>query len=346
MAVKEPSWWYGAGPHWQTAALAPIAQIYGAIAERRYRQTTATRSAFPVLCAGNFTAGGTGKTPLALELAAIVREHGGTPWFLSRGYGGRLDGQERVDPERHTAAEVGDEPLLLAQSAPTVISRDRGRGAEFIARQAKPGSVIILDDGLQNPSLAKDLSIAVIDAVRGFGNGAVMPAGPLRAPLAFQAGLATALLVNTTSLATTHRATLALPPELAHLPVLHARAAPSGDVMWLTGARMVAFAGIANPARFFDLLRSYGATLIETIAFADHQALTDTDARHLLDLAQRHGCQLLTTEKDAMRLAGSSGALAELSTRATTLPITLQFENDDRQRLSDLVANALARRRV
>ena len=345
MAVKEPSWWYGAGPHWQIAALAPAAHLYGAIARQRYQSATPTRSVFPVLCAGNFTAGGTGKTPLALALADIVREHGGTPWFLSRGYGGRLDGQERVDPARHTSDEVGDEPLLLAQYAPTVISRDRGRGAEFIARHAQPHSVIILDDGLQNPSLAKDLSIAVIDAVRGFGNGAVMPAGPLRAPLAFQAGLTHALLVNTTSLAGANSSARALPTELAHLPLLHAHAAPSGDVTWLKGARVIAFAGIANPARFFDLLRSQGATLVEAMAFADHQALTEADARHLLDMAQRHGSQLVTTEKDAMRLTGSRGALADLNARTKTLPITLQFETNDRQRLSDLVAGALSRRR-
>ena len=219
MAQSEPSWWYAGGATWQRNLLRPVASLYGRIAAARYSATTPERAARPVICVGNFTAGGTGKTPMSLLIADLVEQNGGAPWFLSRGYGGRLDGQERVDPARHTAAEVGDEPLLLAARAPTVTSRDRRLGAEFIARQAPANAVIIMDDGLQNPALAKDLTIAVVDAARGLGNGAVIPAGPLRAPHAFQLARTDLMVFNGTS-GTRARDQRANPAAAKHIPIL------------------------------------------------------------------------------------------------------------------------------
>ncbi|MEQ1652920.1 MAG: tetraacyldisaccharide 4'-kinase, partial [Hyphomicrobium sp.] len=246
MARSEPSWWYAAQPGWQQRVLAPVATIYGAIAESRFKRTTPYRAGRPVICVGNFTAGGTGKTPMSLLVADIVRNQGFKPWFLSRGYGGRLDGQERVDPTRHSAAEVGDEPLLLAANAPTVISRDRRLGAEFIARQAPKNAVIIMDDGLQNPSIAKDLTIAVIDGARGFGNGAVIPAGPLRAPLDAQLTRTDVIIINGQN-SETARQHLAGVTAAETVETLTAQPVATGDTAWLRGQRVVAYAGIANP---------------------------------------------------------------------------------------------------
>ena len=196
MPVSEPSWWYGPGGGWQTALLSPIGAIVGAIASRRLQNAKPYRSPLTVICVGNFTAGGSGKTPLALLLAKLVAEENREPWFLSRGYGGRLQGPVCVNPARHSASDVGDEPLLLARTAPTVIARNRREGAETIEALASKNAVIIMDDGLQNPVLAKDLSIAVVDARRGFGNGHVIPAGPLRAPLAVQMNLADLIVLT------------------------------------------------------------------------------------------------------------------------------------------------------
>ena len=162
----------------------------------RLRRAKPYRPLIPVICVGNFTAGGSGKTPLAILLARIVSGLGREPWFLSRGYGGTLKGPLRVEPATHSADEVGDEPLLLARHAPTIIAQDRRRGAEAIEASASQDGVIIMDDGLQNPALAKNLSIAVVDTDRGFGNGYVIPAGPLRAPLAAQIGLAGLIVIT------------------------------------------------------------------------------------------------------------------------------------------------------
>lgn len=342
MTLNEPSWWYGNSAAWQAKVLAPLGWLYGRASARRMRGGTPYRAQCPVICIGNFTAGGTGKTPMSLAVAAIVRDLGRTPIFLSRGYGGTISGPVFVDTSRHAAADVGDEPLLLAQAAPAVIARDRAAGARLIERDANPGTVIIMDDGLQNPSLVKDLVIAVVDGQRGLGNQAVIPAGPLRAPLAFQAALADAIVVNSGSQKPDF-------PGLDKLqqcfsgPLLIARTEVTADARALRGVKVVAYAGIANPTRFFRALDERGATVCDRVAFADHHAFTAADCERLLALAAAHGARLITTEKDFVRLNGNSEPASQRLKSATqTLAIKLVLADGDASVLRELIAKAVA----
>lgn len=343
MTTREPAWWYAPSPGLVGRILEPAGALWGFIAQRRIAQGSPYRAPVPVICIGNFTAGGTGKTPLALEVAGIVHAMGLKPAFLSRGYGGRTRGPHWVDAARNRSADVGDEPLLLAAHHPTLVARDRATGARAIVESPTSPDVIIMDDGLQNPSVAKDLTIAVVDGARGIGNGRVIPAGPLRAPLAFQLTLVDAVVIN--------RGTEGGASGFAdHLrtdfegPVLDARIAPSGDTSWLTGAPVVAFAGIGVPERFFSTLRALGARLADAIAFPDHHAFTPADATRLLDLAREHGATLVTTEKDRVRLAGPDEPLATLRGAARALPIRMTLEARDEGRLAALIEGAVGRR--
>ncbi|MBX9682377.1 MAG: tetraacyldisaccharide 4'-kinase [Hyphomicrobium sp.] len=336
MASREPSWWYSASPAWPANLLTPAARLYGAAMVRRYRNTAPARAAHPVICVGNFTVGGTGKTPLSLALAKQLRSRHRPPWFLSRGYGGKLAGPVRVDPARHTAADVGDEPLLLARDAPTIVSRHRPAGAMLIASCAPADAVIIMDDGLQNPSLAKDVSIAVVDCRRGVGNGRVLPAGPLRAPLAFQMSLADVIVVTgdrETPLDPDFEAALSLFPG----PMIRAHAIAAGDTTWLKSRRVIAYAGIANPQRFFTMLEQLDARIIATRVYGDHATYSERDASELLDAAKALDCDLVTTSKDLARLAGMPGATAELHARSKVFAITLSFSDDDLRQLMSLI---------
>ena len=360
MPAEEPSWWYaaeaggkpGAQPRLLSGLLRPIAHLWGAAAVRRFANTTPFRSALPVICVGNFTAGGTGKTPLSIHISRALLAHGERPAFLTRGYGGRHKGPRRVDLGVDSAADVGDEALLLARAAPTLVSRDRARGAATLAAFSglSAPTVIVMDDGLQNPGLAKDLTIAVVDGRRGIGNGEVIPSGPLRAPLAFQLGLVDAIVVNR-------------PPsrsagqpegenEIARVlrqrfigPVLEASVEPDGDQAGLAGARVVALAGIANPGRFHDLLAAMGAEIVEKLNYRDHHPFTEAEARHVLARAATLQADIVTTEKDWVRLPRSPGALGELRDRARPLPIRLAFGERDALRLASLLERALTERR-
>jgi tetraacyldisaccharide 4'-kinase len=290
-----------------------------------------------VICVGNFTAGGTGKTPLVLHLCARLRGAGRHPIALTRGYGGRHAGPHWVR-DGDTAEDVGDEPLLLSRAAPTLVARDRGAGARAIeAMPDHSGRVILMDDGLQNPALAKDLSIVTVDGGRGLGNGLVMPAGPLRAPLDFQLGLADAIVVN-------GAAGDRVAEWLRHRfdgPVLRASTASAGDTDWLRGARVIAWAGIASPQRFFAMLESLGADVAGRVTFRDHQRLTETEAERLLALSRSLSARLVSTEKDMARLKGAAAKRGELAAATRALPIALHFAEADAERLDALVAGAL-----
>lgn len=339
MPLDEPRWWYRESRGLAAALLHPLSLVYGAIAERRFKAAKPYRAKLPVVCVGNFTAGGTGKTPAAIAAAALLRELGREPVFLTRGYGGRLKGPVTIDPARHSAGDTGDEPLLLARTAPTVISKSRAEGARFIEATASPRTIIIMDDGLQNPSLAKDFSLAVVDAARGLGNGAVIPAGPLRAPMRFQGALSDAILLNGEE---GGPAPGGLPP----LPLLRATTAPDGDVFALKGQPFVAYAGIANPQRFFTLLENIGARIVASHTFRDHHGFSEGDARKLLADAQQTGAALITTEKDWVRLQNSTlPALQQLRAASRTLAVRLHFAEPDREMLKSMIQTALEKRR-
>ncbi|MGE3708216.1 MAG: tetraacyldisaccharide 4'-kinase [Hyphomicrobiaceae bacterium] len=336
MPADEPSWWYGTDRTAAARLLRPAARVWGWAAQRRVENAKPRRSSLPVICIGNFTAGGTGKTPLAIYVARALLAAGEHPAFLSRGYRGRHAGPRRVDPVLDSARDVGDEPLLLTAVAPTIISRDRAQGAALIEAEAglAPPTVIVMDDGLQNPSLHKDLSIAVVDGRRGVGNGEVIPAGPLRAPLAFQLGLADVLLVNRPrSEAAGTNGIGALLRQRFQGPVLEAWVEPAGEPQQFSGQRVLAFSGIANPERFFSLLRELGADVVDTVTYPDHHLFTAAEARHALARARELDARLVTTEKDLVRLPAGNGALADLRKAAHVLPVVLTMERRDSLRL-------------
>ena len=244
MRLDEPAWWYREPPSGIATVLQPLAALYGWAATARYWRATPYRSRLPVVCVGNFTAGGTGKTPLVIHLCERLKAAGHEPVALTRGYGGRLSGPYWVNAKSDVARDVGDEALLLARAAPTLVARDRRAGAHAIETGPHPVTVIVMDDGLQNPGLAKDLTIAVVDGGRGLGNGLVMPAGPLRAPLQFQLELTDAIVVNGAE------ADAPVAEWLRHRfagSVLRASLAPAESADWLKGARVVAWAGIGAP---------------------------------------------------------------------------------------------------
>ena len=279
------------------------------------------RASVPVICIGNFTAGGAGKTPTAIALARRLVQLGETPHFVSRGYGGHETGPLRVDPSCHTSQDVGDEPLLLNQYGPVWVAQDRVAGA--LSAETAGASVILLDDGFQNPALHKDLSLLVVDTGAGVGNGAVLPAGPLREPLA-------AAIKRTHGLIALGSA--ALPDSLTRLahgsavPVFTARLKPEAEAH-LAGQKLLAFAGIGRPEKFFTTLQELGAKIIGTKPFPDHHPFTEDDAQGLLDLSAKMEAPLITTEKDMVRLRALTGpAGVRLRDTTTVLPVSAIFD--------------------
>lgn len=342
MPPGEPRWWYERERGLSTRLAAPFGRLYGAIAAHRFRKRRPYRSRLPVICIGNLTLGGTGKTPLALLIAEYLVSRGESPVFLTRGYRGRQSGPVWVN-ERHTARDVGDEPLLLARLVPALVSRDRKAGAQAIEKGGATASVIIMDDGLQNPALDKDLVIAIVDGERGIGNGLVFPAGPLRAPLGFQLRLIDAIVVNGVNPATDEAAGSEREAWRRSFsgPVFSSESVPAADSSWLAGAPVVAYAGIGHPERFFRLLQGQGAELMASRAFPDHHVFRGRDAAELLALAKEHEALLVTTEKDWARFAGSTGARARLREASHTLPIRLAFPAPDGERLAALIDAAV-----
>lgn len=274
--------------------LTPASWLWQAGTAWRRRRALPDHPARPVICVGNLTVGGAGKTPTALAIGAHLAAGGHDFHFLCRGYGGRAPGPLRVDPGRHDSALVGDEALLLAGHGPCWIARDRAAGAR--AAVAAGAEVVVLDDGLQNPHLRKDLAIGVFDGGYGIGNGRVLPAGPLRAPLADGlAELDAAVIIGGDR--TGLRA--ALPPGM---PVYDARLVPGPGAAGLKGYRVFAFAGIGRPQKFYDTLSALGATVVETRDFTDHHPYRRTEIAAILARARQLGARPVTTEKDAVRL--------------------------------------------
>jgi len=330
--MREPaSWWRPGGK----SLLSPIAGMYGAVAWWRM-QATGKSAGVPVICLGNPTVGGAGKTPAALAVAHVLLAERERPFFLSRGYGGRLAGPVRVSAATDHAADVGDEPLLLARLAPTIVARDRLAGAK-LARSCG-ASVIVMDDGFQNPSLAKDLAILLVDGMRGIGNGRIIPAGPLRAPLEMQVARAQALIIVGPPAGAAAVAEVARRYGIA---IYHGRLEPdASNLTSLRRRKVLAFAGIGNPDKFFATLRESDIDVAERASFPDHHRYSAEDAQTLIARAEAQNLMLITTEKDRVRLIGEP-SLAALAARTIALPVRLAI--DDQEAFRQMVLRAVKR---
>lgn len=308
--MQAPDFWRdGGGP---AALLAPLGALYGLATGLRFAFARPWRAPVPVVCVGNLVMGGAGKTPVALDLARrLAGVH-----ILTRGYGGTEEGPLRVDPAVHTAAQVGDEALLLADAAPTWVGGDRVASAR--AAVAAGAKVLLMDDGFQNPGLAKDLSLLVVDGAYGFGNGRVFPAGPLReAPARGLARAQAVVLIgeNARNL------------DFGGLPVLKARLVPGPEAADLKGKPLVAFAGLGRPEKFFATLEGLGCDLAAERAFPDHHPYTEAD----LEPLAATGLTMVTTAKDRVRLPTS------FRDRVAVLTVTLAWA--DEAALNDKIAS-------
>jgi tetraacyldisaccharide 4'-kinase len=294
VSLRTPGFWNDPDGSWQATLLAPVSALVATATARRVARP-GWQAPVPVLCCGNAGVGGAGKTTVALDLGRRLIARGRQVAFLTRGYGGRAGGTVRVRAGEDGVARVGDEALLLAGVAPTFVDADRAAAAR--AAIADGADVLVMDDGLQNPGLARTLSFLVVDGAVGFGNRRVMPAGPLREPVRAAAARCGACVVigNDLTGAMGH-----LPPGMPVLrAMLRSEFAPS-----IAGGRpMLAFAGIARPDKFFESLEAAGAAIAARRAFPDHHIYRDGELRGLLAEAARLGAVPVTTPKDAVRLA-------------------------------------------
>lgn len=324
MKLSTPRWWYRreGGPAPLTRALlTPLSWIWAAATARRIARATPADPGAPVICVGNLTAGGVGKTPIVRELLLVLNNGGVAAHGLSRGYGGSLKGPLRVEPSRHKAGEVGDEPLMLAQDFPIWVSRDRVAGATAAA--AAGAQVIVMDDGHQNPDLAKTLSLVVVDGETRddewpFGDGRVFPAGPMREPLAV--GLARADAVIVLLPADLPEADPALLALLASKPVLIARLEPAAPP---PGGPQVGFAGVGKPWKVERALQAAGCDLVDFAPFPDHGTYSEDTLRGLAERARDLGASLITTEKDWIRLPPA------WRERVAAWPVRARFEDEE-----------------
>lgn len=317
--MRAPDFWHRPG-HPAAAMLAPAGCLYAWGGRLRRSLATPENAGLPVICVGNLVAGGAGKTPVVLSLAARLGARPalrGKVHVVTRGYGGRLVGPVRVNAASHDAADVGDEALLLAVQAPTWAARDRAAGAR--AAVSAGAALVLLDDGFQNPTLRYDLSLVVIDAAYGFGNGRILPAGPLREPVADGLGRAGAVVLLGEDRGDLGARIARTRPEL---PILTARLVPTARATArLAGRRVVAFAGIGRPEKFFATLRALGCELVASRAFADHHPYAEGELDGLLAQAARADAVPVTTTKDAVRLP------AELRARVETLAVEVTWDD-------------------
>jgi len=316
-----PEFWWLKQPNWQARLLAPFGALYGAITAQRM----AGHGHFvgvPVMCVGNFIAGGAGKTPVAIALAQVMKQHNLKPFFLTRGYGATPQTTPHRVGDDDDYKNVGDEALVLARTAPVIVCTDRIKGAYAAAEQG--ADVIIMDDGLQNPSLKKTRSLAVVDGMSGVGNGLCLPAGPLRAPLEAQWPYVSGLVVIGEGEAG-HELTR---QAIAHdIPVIKAHLTPSiGTLNYIRQRPVMAFAGIGRPSKFFTMLRAYGVEVMEHLAFPDHHPFSASDIDLLMKRARQNGVTLIvTTEKDLVRIP--QDLRSHESVTIIALPVEIHFDD-------------------
>lgn len=319
--MKPPHFWkHGLDPYSREAApflramLTPLANIYAWAGARRIKTTESYRCGAPVICVGNVTVGGTGKSPVVAALLGWFTARGIRAASLSRGYKGKLKGPCRVDPASHSSEDVGDEPMMLALKGEAWIGADRAAAARAMKKDGV--ELIIMDDGFQNPGLHKDHSILVIDTEAPFGNGHVIPKGPLREPVSSALARANSVLLMGTG---------PQPAELkTNAPVLRAHIQPKASP---PRGPLIAFAGIGRPQKVFDALTAHGAELSETVPYPDHHTYSDSDIKYLMKLAEERGAQLVTTEKDHARLL--SRQPSEILDRITPWPVEAVFEKPE-----------------
>ena len=325
--MRAPAFWAAERGGFAAAALTPVSWLYRSGARGREALAQPAEAGLPVICVGNFTVGGAGKTPTVLALVALLAEEGIGPHILTRGYGGRERGPLRVDPTRHDAHAVGDEALLLARAAPTWLCRDRAAGSA--AAQSAGAEMLLMDDGMQSPRLAKDLSLAVVDGGAGFGNGRVLPAGPLREPLTRGLRRAQALVL----IGDDRRGALAtLGPH--DMPVIEADLVPGDEIRELRERPVVAFAGIGRPEKFFETLAESGCTVIARHAFADHHRYKPGEIAAIVGEARERDAVPVTTEKDHVRLPPDTREIV----RALSVTIAWREPEEPRTLLAPLVA--------
>ena len=319
--MSTPEFWWRAERAGLALALWPAAKLWGAAVVWRMSRPPRFRPSATVICVGDFIVGGTGKTSTVMTLARMARSRGLKPGVLVRGRGGRATGPLLVDPAIYNADHVGDDSVLLAATAPTMVARDRVAGARKLIDAGV--DVIVMEDGFHDPALPKDLTLIAVDAGLGLGNGQTVPAGPLRAPLQAQLRRADALLVIGDGAAAEP---LIRAAARAGRPVMRARLKPTRVRQWRRDP-MLAFAGIARPERFFAALAEVGATVAETRAFPDGHRYGAAEATALIEAAEAGNLSLVTTEKDMARLAGRTGPVARLHERAEPFRVTLEFDN-------------------
>jgi tetraacyldisaccharide 4'-kinase len=323
--MKAPSFWWQKKPNLLAWFLSPLGAIYGAITARRMgNKKSQTITHQKIICIGNFTAGGAGKTPVAIAIAKALQAKNISVCFLSRGYGGTAKEPLRVDPQVHDSALVGDEPLLLTRVAPTIVSRNRLAGLVLCA--ATKADIIIMDDGLQNP-LVKDFCIAVVDSEVGIGNGLCVPAGPLRAPLIKQWSYVQAVVFLGRG---TGEDALKIQAREKNITILEAELqSPSHIISSLRDKLILAYSGIGRPTKFFDHLTNLGGVIGAKKSFPDHHIFSEADAKILIEQAQSNHMVLFTTEKDHVRLPKNDSPLGILAARSRIVPVEAVFENLD-----------------
>jgi len=297
MPLKAPGFWQKNNT-FLSKLLSPLGKLYAWSVHWRIEKTKPYESKIPVVCVGNLVMGGVGKTPLAVSIAEYFKMNGMKPVFLTRGYGGGLS-NVLVDPDKHKAEQTGDEALLLARVAPTIVDADRVRGAKKAEKMG--ADVIVMDDGFQNPKLYKTLALAVFDGRFGFGNGKVFPAGPLREPLEDGLKRANAFVVVGKDVSGVRKW---IGYHYDSLPFIGMHIEQDvAKIEQLSGKKVFAFAGIGYPEKFFDMLKEYGCDVVKTRSFPDHYPYKDDDMTDLIAEATKSEAVLVTTAKDGVRIA-------------------------------------------